>query len=128
MGAYKKVYRGCKGTSGCARLPSTQFDRSANHCANNGKRVKGCTFSFDSGTEVTLKSGDVTSAFLQTDTSLEGEELTVCAPPELARMFGASPGDGEHYELFKHFTGWRMLPENGLKDVRELFWSMAGDK
>jgi hypothetical protein len=43
-------------------------------------------------------------------------------------MFGASPGDGEHYELFKHFTGWRMLPENGLKDVRELLWSMAGDK
>eukprot|EP00435_Cladocopium_sp_Y103_P047941 s1625_g14.t1 len=36
-----------------------------------------------------IRGGDVTAAFLQTGTSLEDEELTILAPPELAAMFGA---------------------------------------
>ena len=40
-----------------------------------------------------LKAGDVASAFLQTGISLEDEELNVMAPPELAAMFGADPGE-----------------------------------
>ena len=45
-------------------------------CANNGFRVR---------------AGDVTSAFLQTSQSMEDENLTVWATPELAVLFGAPP-------------------------------------
>ena len=40
---------------------------------------------------VTLRGGDVTSAFLQADQSLEDQQLTVWAPSELAVLFGAAP-------------------------------------
>lgn len=38
-----------------------------------------------------LRSGDVTSAFLQAKKSLEQEDLIVWAPPELAVLYGADP-------------------------------------
>ncbi len=38
-----------------------------------------------------IRAGDVTSAFLQADDSLEQEDLVVWAPSELATMFGADP-------------------------------------
>ena len=39
----------------------------------------------------TIQAGDATSAFLQADQDMEGEELTVWAPAELATLFGAPP-------------------------------------
>ena len=38
-----------------------------------------------------VRAGDVTAAFLQADQNLEGEELYVWAPSELAVLFGADP-------------------------------------
>ena len=38
-----------------------------------------------------LRSGDVTSAFLQTQTDMSNEEFYVRAPAELAILFGARP-------------------------------------
>ena len=38
-----------------------------------------------------IKSGDITSAFLQAKANLENDELTVWAPPELAVLYGAPP-------------------------------------
>ena len=38
-----------------------------------------------------LRAGDVTSAFLQADESLEQAGMTVWAPAELATLFGANP-------------------------------------
>lgn len=38
-----------------------------------------------------IRSGDVTSAFLQAEQSLEDQQLTVWAPSELAVLFGANP-------------------------------------
>ena len=38
-----------------------------------------------------IRSGDVTSAFLQAEQSLEDQQLTVWAPSELAVLFGADP-------------------------------------
>eukprot|EP00438_Fugacium_kawagutii_P004153 Skav203992 [mRNA] locus=scaffold3297:153239:156406:+ [translate_table: standard] len=40
-----------------------------------------------------MQSGDVSSAFLQADQSLEQEDLVVWAPPELATLFGANPSN-----------------------------------
>ena len=40
---------------------------------------------------LSIRSGDVTSAFLQTNRSMEDEDLVVWATPELAVLFGASP-------------------------------------
>ena len=52
-----------------------------------------------------VKAGDATSAFLQTGISLEDEELNVMAPPELAAMFGASPGDQRALRVREAFYG-----------------------
>ena len=41
--------------------------------------------------KLTIRSGDVTSAFLQAEQSLEDQQLTVWAPSELAVLFGANP-------------------------------------
>ena len=38
-----------------------------------------------------IKSGDITSAFLQAKANLEKDELTIWAPPELAVLYGAPP-------------------------------------
>ena len=53
-----------------------------------GKGGRNALLALTAALKFTLTTGDVTSAFLQTDASLESEELTVWAPPELARMFG----------------------------------------
>ena len=70
-----------------------------------GKGGRNALLALTAALKFTLKSGDVTSAFLQTDASLESEELTVWAPPELARMFGASPGDGRALRVVQAFYG-----------------------
>ena len=57
-----------------------------------------------------LRSGDVTSAFLQTGTNLEDENLTVLAPPELAAMFGAAPGDTRALRVREAFYGLAHAP------------------
>lgn len=46
-----------------------------------------------SNLKLKCNTGDVSSAFLQTQESLEDQDLTVWAPPELAVMLGARPED-----------------------------------
>ena len=57
-----------------------------------------------------IKAGDVTSAFLQTGTSLEDEELNVLAPPELSAMLGAVPGDDRILRAREAFYGLAHAP------------------
>ena len=52
-----------------------------------------------------LESGDVTSAFLQTLSRLEDEELYVWAPAGLAALFGAEGGEETVLKLTKAFYG-----------------------
>ena len=75
-----------------------------------GKGSRNALLALTAALKFTLKSGDVTSAFLQTGTSLEDEELTVWAPPELARMFGASRGDGRALRVVQAFYGLAHAP------------------
>ena len=75
-----------------------------------GKGAKNALLALTAALKFTLKSGDVTSAFLQTDTSLEDEGLTVWAPPELARAFGAEPGDPRALRVVQAFYGLAHAP------------------
>ena len=63
-----------------------------------------------------LKAGDVTSAFLQTDESLEGEDLYVWAPPELATYFGGDPRDPRALKVLKAFYGLVHSPRKMVGD------------
>jgi hypothetical protein len=74
------------------------------------KGAKNALLALTAALKFTLKSGDVTSAFLQTDTSLEDEGLTVWAPPELARAFGAEPGDPRALRVVQAFYGLAHAP------------------
>ena len=47
----------------------------------------------------------MTAAFLQTDESLEDQELNVWAPPELATLCGASPEDPRALRVLRAFYG-----------------------
>ena len=64
-----------------------------------------------------LKAGDVTSAFLQAKQSLEEEGLTVWAPPELAVMFGANPGDPRALRVLRAFYGLVHAPRAWFNSV-----------
>ena len=80
-----------------------------------------------------IKSGDVTSAFLQTGISLEDEELSVWAPPELAAMFGAEPGDVRALRVREAFYGLCHAPrkwwEKCVMTMLKLGWrQLKGDK
>eukprot|EP00438_Fugacium_kawagutii_P006161 Skav207449 [mRNA] locus=scaffold3545:28907:32044:+ [translate_table: standard] len=92
----------------------------------------------------TLLSGDVSSAFLQAEESLDHEELNVWAPPEVAVAFGADP----KYPVLplrirKAFYGLVHAPRRWFDDVaktltsqgwqqsladRCIFFMMDGDK
>ena len=67
--------------------------------------------------KLTLKSGDVTSAFLQTMESLEHQELTVWAPPELATFFGAEPHDRRALRVLRAFYGLVHAPRKWYESV-----------
>ena len=62
------------------------------------------------GLKFKVKAGDVTSAFLQTGISLEDEELTVLAPPELSAMFGAADGQQKALRVREAFYGLAHAP------------------
>ena len=80
-----------------------------------------------------IKSGDATSAFLQTGISLEEEELTVWAPPELASMFGAEAGDPRALRVREAFYGLCHAPrkwfERCVKTMKDTGWrQLHGDR
>eukprot|EP00435_Cladocopium_sp_Y103_P066005 s182_g28.t1 len=65
-----------------------------------------------------LRSGDVTSAFLQTSKSIESEDLVVWATPELAVLFGASPQQPWlPLKVSKAFYGLVHAPRAWYEDV-----------
>ena len=65
-----------------------------------------------------LKSGDVTSAFLQASQSLEDENLFVWAPPELAVLYGASPQNpSKVLKVCKAFYGLVHAPRKWYEHV-----------
>ena len=83
--------------------------------------------------QMQLKSGDVTSAFLQTDESLEDQELHVWAPPELATLFGASPEDPRALRVVRAFYGLVHAPRKWWESVTSMMmkigWTpLLGDK
>ena len=58
-----------------------------------------------------LESGDITSAFLQSLSNLEDENLLVFAPSELSAMFGGDPADpGAVLKLTNAFYGLVRAP------------------
>ena len=80
-------------------------------CANKGYR---------------LKAGDVTSAFLQTEASLESEKLTVWAPPELAVLFGADASNPvKALRISRAFYGLVQAPRHWFEDVTMKMKSMG---
>ena len=94
---------------------------------------RNCILALTAAFKFVLKSGDVTSAFLQTGISLEDEELTVLAPPELATMFGAEPGDKRALRVREAFYGLAHAPrkwwERCVATMVKLGWrQMLGDK
>ena len=70
-----------------------------------------------SNLNLTLKSGDVTSAFLQSDADLEAEKLTVWGPPELSVMFGGSPHEPKALRVRKAFYGLVHAPRAWFQSV-----------
>ena len=80
-----------------------------------------------------IKSGDVTSAFLQTDTSLEDEDLVVWGPPELSAAYGANPGDMVPLKVMQAFYGLAHAPrkwyERCVRTLKEHGWrQLQGDR
>jgi hypothetical protein len=80
-----------------------------------------------------LQAGDVTSAFLQTDESLEGQDLYVWAPPELATFFGGDPRDPRALKVLKAFYGLAHSPRKWWETVvaamkRSGWKALLGDK
>ena len=72
-------------------------------CANSGFKIR---------------AGDVTSAFLQADDSLEQEDLVVWAPSELATMFGADPSHPVMpLKITRAFYGLVHAPRKWFKHV-----------
>ena len=66
-----------------------------------------------------IKSGDITSAFLQAKANLESDELTVWAPPELAVLYGA-PADRPILPLriVRAFYGLVQSPRLWFEDLQ----------
>ena len=80
-----------------------------------------------------LKSGDVSSAFLQADASLEAEGLTVWAPPELAVLYGGDPKEPKALRVMKAFYGLVHAPRKWFESVVRTMTStgwrqLLGDK
>ena len=74
-----------------------------------------------------LGAGDVTSAFLQTDESLESEDLYVWAPPELSTYFGGNPLDPRSLRVLRAFKGLVHSPrkwwETVVAAMRKFGWT-----
>lgn len=70
-----------------------------------------------SNLKLKCNTGDVSSAFLQTHESLEDQELTVWAPPELAVMFGARPEDPRALRVLRAFYGLVHAPRKWYESV-----------
>ena len=64
-----------------------------------------------------LKCGDVSSAFLQAEASLEHENLTVWAPPELAVLFGGDAREPKALRVLKAFYGLVHAPRKWFESV-----------
>lgn len=76
-----------------------------------------------------LRSGDVTSAFLQTSKSLESQDLVAWAPPELACLFGASPDQPWlPLKIVKAFYGLVHSPREWYEDVSNTLISTKWEK
>ena len=80
-----------------------------------------------------LKSGDVSSAFLQAEASLENEQLTVWAPPELAVLYGGDPTEPKALRVLKAFYGLVHPPRKWFESVvatltRSGWRQLLGDK
>ena len=80
-----------------------------------------------------IKSGDVTSAFLQTNSSLENEDLFVWAPAELAAAFGATAGEETILKVQQAFYGLAHAPrkwfERCVQTLLSQGWKQTvGDK
>lgn len=74
-----------------------------------------------------LRAGDVTSAFLQTEESLEHLNMTVWAPAELAVLFGADPAyPVMPLRVSRAFYGLVQAPRCWFDDVRQLCNDMDG--
>lgn len=88
-------------------------------CANKGFRVRG---------------GDATSAFLQVDDDMEGENLTVWAPSELAVLFGAPPDNPVlPLRILRAFYGLVTAPkawfDHLARTLKKLGWiQMSADR
>ena len=81
-----------------------------------------------------LRSGDVTSAFLQTDWDMNEEELYVWAPSELAVLYGANPSKPiMPLKVIKAFYGLSHAPrkwyEQVVKTLEQQGWKrLTADK
>ena len=74
-----------------------------------------------------LRAGDITSAFLQTEESLEHLNMTVWAPAELAVLFGADPAyPVMPLPVSRAFYGLVQAPRCWFDDVRQLCNDMDG--
>ena len=66
-----------------------------------------------------IRAGDVTSAFLQTEASIEDEQLTVWAPSELAILYGADPARPVMpLRVVRAFYGLVHAPRRWFEDVQ----------
>ena len=75
-------------------------------------------FAVASNNRFVLESGDITSAFLQSLSNLEAENLLVFAPSELAAMFGGDPAEaGTVLKLTKAFYGLVHAPRVWYESV-----------
>ena len=97
------------------------------------KLGRNCVLAVAAAMGFIVKSGDVTSAFLQTGISLEDENLHVLAPPELSAMFGAEHGEQLVLKVREAFYGLAHAPrkwfEKCVRTMVNLQWrQLKGDK
>jgi hypothetical protein len=97
------------------------------------KGGRNCLLAMSAAMKFIIKSGDVTSAFLQTDSSLESEELNVWAPAELSTAYGAAPGTIIPLRVMQAFYGLVHAPrkwyERCVRTLKEHSWrQLQGDR
>jgi azurin len=97
------------------------------------KLGRNCVLAIAAAMGFIVKSGDVTSAFLQTGISLEDENLHVLAPPELSAIFGAQHGEQLVLKVREAFYGWAPAPrkwfEKCVNTMPKLNWKqLKGDR
>ena len=97
------------------------------------KLGRNCVLAIAAAMGFIVKSGDVTSAFLQTGISLEDENLHVLAPPELSAIFGAQHGEQLVLKVRETFYGCAHAPrkwfEKCVNTMSKLNWKqLKGDR